>query len=112
MLVTHCQCIIGTEKYPDAGLLLNYEDDEYSQGYTQIKETFRALTEDDILQPYISKRDFRSSNVRADDIAYNLYVFDIRYHQISTGFQPIKVEIKFDGAVPIDSSDYDLVSTN
>ena len=31
------QCIIGTEKYPDAGILLNYDDDDYIQGYHQIK---------------------------------------------------------------------------
>ena len=62
------QCIIGTEKYPDAGILLNYDDDDYSQGYHQIKEAFRALTKDDILQPYISEADFRRSNAAADDI--------------------------------------------
>ena len=49
--VVSAQCIIGTEKYPDAGILLNYDDDDYSQGYHQIKEAFRALTKDDILQP-------------------------------------------------------------
>ena len=48
------QCVIGTEKYPDAGILLNYADDDYSQGYHQIKEAFEALTKDDILQLYIS----------------------------------------------------------
>ena len=51
--VVSAQCNIGTEKYPDAGILLNYDDDDYSQGYHQIKEAFRALTKDDILQPYI-----------------------------------------------------------
>ena len=61
-LVTSAQCIIGTEKYPDSGILLNYNDDNYSRGYGQIKEAFKALTKDDILQPYISKHDFRSSN--------------------------------------------------
>ena len=45
------QCIIGTEKCPDAGILLIYDDDDYSQGYDQIKEIFWALTKDDILQP-------------------------------------------------------------
>ena len=50
--VVSAQCIIGTEKYPDAGILLNYDDDDYSQGYHQIKEAFRALTKDDILQLY------------------------------------------------------------
>ena len=75
------QCIIGTENYPGAGILLNYDDDDYTQGYNQIKEAFRALTKDDILQSYISDDDFRSSNVRADDDGYNLYVFDIRYQK-------------------------------
>ena len=28
--VVSAQCIIGTEKYPDAGILLNYDDDDYS----------------------------------------------------------------------------------
>ena len=74
--VVSAQCVIGTEKYPDAGILLNYDDDDYSQLYRQIKEAFKALTKDDILQPYISEEDFRSSNIRADDVGYNLYVFD------------------------------------
>ena len=79
--VVSAQCVIGTEKNPDAGILLNYDDDDYSQGYHQIKEVFIALTKDDILQPYISEADFRRSNVAANDIGYNLYVFDIRYQK-------------------------------
>ena len=80
--ITSCRSIIGTEKYPDAGKLLNYEDDDYSQGYCQIEKAFRASLKDDILQPYISDHDFRSSNVRVDDVGYNFYVFDIRYQKI------------------------------
>ena len=49
--LTFNQAIIGTEKHPDSGILLKYDDDVHSQGYTQIKEAFRALTKDDILQP-------------------------------------------------------------
>ena len=49
--VTIAQCIIGTQKYPDSGILLNNDDDYYSQGYHQIEETFRALTKGDILNP-------------------------------------------------------------
>ena len=79
--VTSAQCNIGTGNYPDASILLNYDDDDYSQGYGQIIEVFGALTKDDILQLYISNDDFRSSNISADDIGYNLYVFDIRYKQ-------------------------------
>ena len=29
--VTSAQCIIGTEKYPDSGILLKYDDDDYNQ---------------------------------------------------------------------------------
>ena len=109
--VFSAQFIIGTEKYPDAGILLNYDDD-YSQGYHQIKEAVKALTKDDILQPYISEADFRTSNVAANDIGYNLYVFDIRYQKNFTNSQPIKVEFKFEGVVPNDINGYALVLTN
>ena len=76
-LVTSAQCTIGTEKYPDSGTLLNYNDDEYSQRYGQIKEAFKALTKDNFLQPYICELDFRSSN-DDNDIGYSIYASDIR----------------------------------
>ena len=110
--VVSAQCIIGTEKYPDAGILLNYDDDDYSQGYHQIKEAFRALTKDDILQPYISDDNFRTSNVAANDVGYNLYVIDIRHQKNFTKSQPIKVEFKFEGVVPNDVNGYALVLIN
>ena len=93
-LVTSAQCIIGTEKYPDSAILLNYDDDDYSQGYGQIKEAFRALTKDDVPNPYISDHDFISSN-DVSNIGYNFYVFDIPYQKIFESAQPIKVEFKF-----------------
>ena len=31
--LTSAQCNIGTEKFPDSGMLLNYDDDAYSQTY-------------------------------------------------------------------------------
>ena len=110
--VVSAQGIIGTDKYPDAGILLNYDDDDYSQGYHQIKEAFKALTKDNILQPYISDDNFRTSNAAANDVGYNLYVFDIRYQKDFTNSQPIKVEFKFDGIVPNDINGYALVLTN
>ena len=110
-LVTSAQCIIGTEKYPDSGILLNYNDDDYSQGYGQIKEAFKALTKDNILQPYISKDDFRSNN-DGDNIGYNIYAFDIRYQKNFESSQPIKVEFKFERVIPGDIYGYALVLTN
>ena len=110
-LVTSAQCIIGTEKYPDSGILLNYNDDDYSQGYGQIKEAFKALTKDNLLQPYISDADFRSSN-NDNNIGYNTHVFDIRYQKIFESSQPIKVEFKFDEVIPAGIYGYALVLTN
>ena len=60
--VKNAQCIIETKKYPDSGVLFNYDDEEFSQGYGQIKEAFRAFTKDNILNTYITDHDFRSSS--------------------------------------------------
>ena len=111
--VISAQCFIATEKYADAKILLNYDDDDdYFQGYGHMKELFRALTKDDIFQAYISNDNFRTLNVRVDDVRYNSYVFDIRYQQNCTASQPIKVEFKFNGVVPNDINGFVLVLTN
>ena len=109
--VISAQVVIGTERYPDSGILLNYDDDNYSQAYGLIKETFRALTKDDILQPYISENDFRSSN-NNNDIGYNIYAFDIRYQKNFENAQPIKVEFKFSENIDAGIYGYALVLTN
>ena len=110
-LVTSAQSIIGTEKSPDGGILLNYNDDDFSQGYGQIKEAFKALTKDSHLQQYVSKHDFRSSN-DGNNFGFNIYAFDIRYQKNFESSQPIKVEFKFDGVVPGGIDAYGLVLTN
>ena len=99
-------------KKPDSGIFFNYDDDDYSQGYDQVEEVSRALTKDDILQPYVFDHVFRASNVRDDDVGCNLYVCDTRYQQTFTASQPIKVEIKIDGVVPNDVNGYALLLTN
>ena len=109
--VTSAHCIIGTEKYPDSGILLNYDDDDYNQGYGQTKEAFRALTKDYILQPFISDKEFRSS-INNNDIGYILYVFDIRYQKDFQNSQPIKVEFKFSENIVEEIYGYALVLTN
>ena len=70
------QCIIGNEKYLDTAILLNFNDDDYSQGNHQIKEVFKALTYDDLLQPYKSENDYRSSN-DGDDIGLLVIVYTL-----------------------------------
>ena len=56
--VNSAQCIIRAERHPDSATLINYDEEDYSQGYIQMKEVFRALTKDDILQTIISEDDF------------------------------------------------------
>ena len=57
--VISVQSNIGMEKYPDAGIISNYDDDDdYTQGYSQIRKAFRAITKNDILQLYLSDHDF------------------------------------------------------
>ena len=111
LLVISAQVVIGTERYPDNSILLNYEDDDYSQGYGQIKEAFKALTKDNILQPYITDHDFRSSN-DGNGIGYNIYASDIRYQKNFENAQPVKVEFKFSENVPAGIYGYALVLTN
>ena len=105
------QVIIGTERYPDSGILLNYDCDDYSQGYGLIKEAFKALTKDDILKPYISEDDFRSSN-EGINIGYNIYALDIRYQKNFENAQPVKVEFKISENILAGIYEYALVLTN
>ena len=109
--VISAQVVIGTERYPDSGFLLNYDDDDYAQGYGQIKEAFRSLAKDDILKPYISEDDFRSSN-EGNNIGYNIYAFDIRYQKNFENSQPVKVEFEFSENVVAGLYGYALVLTN
>ena len=112
MPVDSAKCIINTENYPNAGILLDYNNDNYKQGYGHIKEVFRALTKDDILQPYISDHDYKSS-IDGNEIGYNLYVFDIRYQKSLESAQSIKVEFKFSENIPeITINGYALVLKN
>ena len=80
--VVIAQCIIGSEKIPDAGTICNYAIDKYSQAYGKIGSSFRHFSKDKTLQPYITQKDFINSNNYPDvNPGYNLYVFDNRRHQ-------------------------------
>ena len=109
--VMSAQAVIGTERYPDSGILLKYDDDDYSQGYGQIKEAFKTLTKDDILNPHLTEDDFRSSN-EVNNIGYNIYAFDIHYQKNFENAQPVKVEIKFSENIPAGIYGYALVLRN
>ena len=110
--VVSAKCVISTENYPNAGILLNYNDDDYNQGYGEIQQAFKSLVKDDILQPYISDHDFRSSN-DGNNIGYNLYIFDVRYQKNLEAAQSIKVEFRFSENIPENTiNGYALVLKN
>ena len=109
--VISAQVVIGTDWYPDSGILIKYEDDDYSQTYGQIKEAFETLTKDDILKPYITEDDCRSSN-EGNNIGYHIYAFDIRYQKNFENAQPVRVEFKFSKNIPAAIYVYALVLTN
>ena len=104
------QCFIGIEKHPDNSILINYDDDDYSQGNGQSEKAFKVLTKNDILQPYISDNDFRSFS-NDNDLGYNLYVLDIRYQKNLESAKPIEVKFKFSEIVPAGMYGYALVVT-
>ena len=109
--VISAQVGIGTERYPNFAILLSYKDDDYSQGYGQKKVVFKALTKDDVGQPYTSEDVFRSSN-DVDNVDYNIHTFDIRYQKNFESGQSVKIEFNLDGVVPAGIYGYALVLTN
>ena len=50
LTVSGAKCILGRGEHADAGSMINYDNDDISQRYGQIKEAFRALTIHDNLQ--------------------------------------------------------------
>ena len=54
--VVNAQCIVGSEKFPDARIKCNYAVDKNSQAYGEFVSCFRHLAKDNFLQPYITKK--------------------------------------------------------
>ena len=111
MPITFAQVVIGSQTNPNFAVLLNYNNDCYSQGYGQIKEAFKAVTKDNILQRYIGEDDFRSSN-DGDNIGYNIHSFDIRYQKSFEKGQSVRVEFIFSENIPAWIYGYALLLPN
>ena len=58
----------------------------------KLKELLEVLN--DILEPYISNNDFRSTNI-GNKIRFKIHVFKIRYQKNLESAQPNKVDFKF-----------------
>ena len=113
--VVNAQAIMGSKNFLDAGKNCSYAIDKYSQAYGEIGSCFRHLAKDDILQLYITLKDFKTSNNYPDgNPGYNIYVFYFHHHQDYTSTQPIKVRFDFRSTVPAPTYliGYALLSTN
>ena len=89
--VVNAQSIRRSEKFPGAGINCNHAFDKYSQAYGEIVSCFRHLSKDNILQQYITQKDFiTSNNYPEGNPGYNSNVFDIRHYQDYSSGQPIK----------------------
>ena len=113
--VVNAQCIIGSEKFPDAGRICDYAIAKYLQAYGEIVSCFRHLAKNNILQPYFTQKDFvNSKNYPDGNPGYSLYVFDLRHHQDYSSAQPIKVRFDLRPAVPAATNliGYALLLTN
>ena len=95
----------------DSGFLLSYNADDYSQVYGQIKEAFRALTKNNIIQPCISVDDFRPFN-EDNNFGCNIHVFLIRHQKNFESAQPVKPEFKIAENIPAGIYGYALVLRN
>ena len=71
--VVNALCIFGSKNSSDAGINCNYAIDKFLQAYGEVVSYFRQLTEDKILQPHITQKNFISSNTYPDgNPGYNI----------------------------------------
>ena len=59
--VVNAQCLIGSEKFPDAGIFCKYAIDQKSQANGDNVSCFRFLAKDNVSQPYFTQKDFVTS---------------------------------------------------
>ena len=108
-------CIIQNEKHPDARIFCKDAFAENSQPYREIVSCFRLLAKDKNPQPYITQKDFMTSNNYPEgNQGFKLFVFDFHHHQDFSSAQPIKVSFDLRPAVPAGTNliGYALLSTN
>ena len=82
----------------------NYVIDKYSQAYGETVSCFRHLAKDNILQPYITQKDFVTFYDCPDgNPGYYIDVFYNRHHQDYTSARPIKGRFDLRPAVPAET---------
>ena len=105
--ISQAVCRIGSDRYPNDYINLDYPRNNFHEAYYQIENFFLKHTEDRVLKPFIGLNSFKES--------YNLYVFDISSQKDHIDAQPITVDFKFYNVRDVNVLDYTafaLVLTN
>ena len=74
-------------------------NDKYSEAYCEFVSCFRFLTKDNIFQPNLTQESFLREN-DGNRRVYNLYAFEVRYHQEYSTPQPLKVQTRISEVIP------------
>ena len=64
--IVNAQCIIGNEKFPDAGIKCKYAIDKKSEVYVEFVSCIKHLAKGNILQPYKTQKSFLTSDIYPD----------------------------------------------
>ena len=89
--VTECYCKIGSEFFPEDGMNINYDINNYNDAFKEIfnfNKDYNCLPNN--IKPYKSLRTFKSS--------YRIYVFDTRYQNDHIGPKLLQLNFKFSAA--------------
>ena len=89
--IIQAQTKIGSENFPENGIMCDYSRYNYSDAYFEIENFFRMYTQTDFLKPIIDYNNFRNN--------FNFYVFDLNHQKEKIAAQPIRIEFKFSADV-------------
>lgn len=89
--ILSASCSIGSERYPEDRMNIDYSRNNYLQAYGEIKNFWNNHVGEHLLDPRITKSEFKND--------YNFYVFDLRHQKEHLSAQPIKLEFQLQGDV-------------
>lgn len=88
---------IGSERYPDNEMQIDYNRNNYVQPYDELKRFKKEYIGEQSLGPFVTYKEFKD--------LYNLYVFDIRNQKEHLSAQQIQIKFQF-------RTGYDAVAQN
>ena len=78
---------IGSERYPDNEMQIDYNRNNYDEPYNELKRFKKEYIGEQSLPPFITYKEFKD--------LYNLYVFDIRNQKEHLSAQQLQIKFQF-----------------